>query len=92
MPPIHRTPLPDGKTLVEPVGIQDTERVAKIAQMASQMANAAIAQALPDSLVDFDFDPHTATTEQLTAAIERMDAVIGPAPARPRSPRIARTD
>jgi hypothetical protein len=90
MPPIARTPLPDGRTLVEAVGIRDTERVAKIAQAVSQMAYAAIAQALPDLYVDFD--PHTATTEELTAAIERIEAVIGPAPARPRIPRIPRTD
>jgi hypothetical protein len=83
MPPISRTKLPDG-TLVEPVGIQDTERVAKIAQMASQMAYAAIGQALPD--LNIDLDPTTATTEQLTAAIERLEAAIAPV-----RPRIART-
>lgn len=84
LPAVSRTKLPDG-TLVEAVGIQDTERVAKIAQAASQMAYAAIAQALPDAHVDFD--PHTAPLDQLAEAIERLEAAIGEAPARPRVAR-----
>ena len=86
LPPVSRTTLADGKTLVEPVGIRDTKDVAAIAQMASQMAFAAIAQALPDAHVDID--THTATAEQIREAIGRIEAAIGVAQT---PPRIART-
>jgi hypothetical protein len=54
---------------------------------ASQLAWAAIAAALPDLYADLDTS--AATTEQLTAAIERLDRTIGAA-AAPVQPRIAR--
>jgi hypothetical protein len=83
MPPIARTQLADGKTLVEPVGIKETKDVATIAQAASQMAYAAIAQALPDAHVDLD--PRTATIAELEDAIKRLEAAMAPV-----QPRLAR--
>lgn len=80
MPPVSRTALADGRTLVEAVGIRETKDVAAIAQAASQMAYAAINVAIPDPDAYFDYEH--ATTEELRAALERVEAKI--------SPRIAR--
>jgi hypothetical protein len=77
--------------LLAEMPIRDLKAAVEVTAAASALAWAAIQGQLPSC--DFDFDPHTATTEQLTEAIERIEAVIGPAPApaRPRIPRIPRT-
>lgn len=66
---------------------RELKDVAACAATASAISWAVINAMIPDTNVG-DLDPHTATTEQLTAAIERLEAAIRPAHV---PPRIART-
>jgi hypothetical protein len=67
---------------------RDLKACMDVTVAASGLAWAAIAAALPDTYADLDY--HTATTEQLTAALERLDATIGAATGR-GLPQLART-
>jgi hypothetical protein len=73
--------------LLAEMPVKDLKACMDVTVAASGLARAAIAAALPDLYADLD--PHTASTEELTAAIERLDRILGAATSR-SVPRIAR--